>query len=74
MESTKKLVMVFKTSGGNNVSITLDNPIDNLTENQIKSAMQTIIEADIFVPNGEGLEKAIEAKIVTTNSKEYDLA
>ena len=74
METTKKLVMVFKTDGDNNVSMTIDNPAYDLSENQIKSAMERIIQSNVFAPKGEALVEAIEAKIVVTNKTEYDLA
>ena len=70
---TKKLVMVFGTDGDKNVSLSVDNPKSNLDESTIKGAMETIVAQNIFVPNGEQLIKLVEAKIVTTNTDEYEL-
>ena len=56
------------------VSLSIDKPKSSLNETQIKSAMETIVAQNIFAPNGEDLVKCVEAKIVTTNTNEYDLA
>ncbi|MEG1311480.1 MAG: DUF2922 domain-containing protein [Romboutsia sp.] len=73
MEITKKLLMQFKTVGDKKVSISVDNPKENLTESQIKTAMESILEKDIFAPNGEGLASLVGARIVETDTKAYDL-
>ena len=73
MESSKKLVMVFKNSAGKNVSITIDDPKDSLTESDIKTAMDTIVEKNIFRKNNYECVEAIEAKIVNIQTDEYDL-
>lgn len=71
---TKKLVMTFKTDYDRNVSISVDNPKSNLQESAIKTAMQTIIDQNIFAPAGEQLVSLVEAKIVVTNTDEYEIA
>lgn len=74
VKNAKKLVMVFGTNKEKNVSLSIDKPKSSLNETQIKSAMETIVAQNIFAPNGEDLVKCVEAKIVTTNTNEYDLA
>ena len=74
VKNAKKLVMVFGTNKEKNVSLSVDNPKSSLNETQIKSAMETIVAQNIFAPNGEDLVKCVEAKIVTTNTNEHDLA
>ena len=74
MQTTKRLVMVFKTDSDNNVSISIDNPKDNLQESEIKSAMEIIIAKDVFAPKEEQLVALVEARIVVTNTNEYELA
>ena len=71
---TKKLVMTFKTDYDRNVSISVDNPKSSLNENTIKTAMQTIVDQNIFAPAGEQLVSLVEAKIVVTNTDEYEIA
>ena len=73
MTETKKLVMVFKNSVGKNVSISIDDPKDNITETEIKTTMELIVEENIFKKNDYAFVEAVEAKIVTTDTTEYDL-
>ena len=73
MTETKKLVMVFKNSVGKNVSNTIDDPKDNITETEIKTTMELIVEKNIFKKNDYAFVEAVEAKIVTTDTTEYDL-
>ena len=74
VKNAKKLVMVFATDGDKNVSLSVDNLKSSLQEAKIKSAMETIVAQNIFAPNSEDLVRCVEAKIVTTNTNEYDLA
>ena len=69
MTETKKLVMVFKNSVGKNVSISIDDP----KETEIKTTMELIVEKNIFKKNDYAFVEAVEAKIVTTDTTEYDL-
>ncbi len=73
MEIKTRLVMTFKSSDDKKVSITVDNPREDLAESEIKEAMNTIIEKDIFSPNGGSLVQAISAKVVQTDTTDYDL-
>ena len=73
METTKKLVMTFKTTDDKKVSISVDNPREDLSENEIKSAMELIIDKNIFAPNGEDLAALVSAKVVQTDTTNYDL-
>ena len=74
MKTTKRLVMVFKTDADTNVSLSIDNPKDNLQESAIKSAMQIVIDKNVFAPKEEKLVALVEARIVVTNTNEYELA
>ena len=73
MNVTKKLLMTFKTDEDKNVSISVEDPKNNLTESEILEAMNLIIEKDVFMPNGEALIEKIGAKVVETETQEYDL-
>jgi len=68
-----KLLMTFSTEGGRKVSLFITDPREDLTEAQIKAAMDLIIAKNIFAPNGEDLSAVVEAKIVQTETTEYDL-
>ncbi|MGL5713884.1 MAG: DUF2922 domain-containing protein [Paraclostridium sp.] len=73
-EIETRLVMTFSTSMGRKVSLFVTDPKDDLTETEIKSAMDVIIAKNIFAPKvGEELSTAIDAKVVQTETTEYDL-
>ena len=48
MAESKKLVLVFKNSIGKEVTFTIEDPKDALTEAEIKAAMDLIVEKNIF--------------------------
>ena len=73
MKQTSTLVMVFKNRAGKNVSISIDDPRDDLTESEIKSAMELIIAKDVFKKKNFSLTQAVGAKITNTETDEYDL-
>ena len=73
MDVKTKLVMVFKTSSDKQVSFSIEDPKDSLTEQGIKSAMELIVSQNIFAPNGSTLASAVGAKIVKTDTTDYDL-
>lgn len=74
MENKTKLIMSFKASDDKRVSISVDNPRADLNESEIISAMEIILAKDVFAPNGASLVSLLEAKVVTTDTTEYDLA
>ena len=73
MNVTKKLLMTFKTDEDKNISISVEDPKQNLTESEILEAMNLIIEKDVFMPNVEALVEKVGAKVVETETQEYDL-
>ena len=58
MELNRKLVMTFKTTDDKKVSLTVDNPREDLTEEELKTAMELIKEKN---------------KVVETDTTNYDL-
>ena len=73
MEQTKRLVMTFKTDGDKKVSLVVDDPRDDISESEIKAAMDLVIAKNIFAPNGADIAEAVEAKVVVTDTTPYDL-
>ncbi|HJG96767.1 MAG TPA: DUF2922 domain-containing protein [Romboutsia timonensis] len=73
MEQTKKLMMTFKTSADKNISLSIDNPRDDINETEIKTAMDLVVSKNIFAPNGEDIVEAVKAKVVITDTTPYDL-
>ncbi len=72
--NSKRLLMVFKTTADKQVSISIDNPRSDVSESEIRSVMTLILSSNVFQPNGDELASLVEAKIVVTNTNEYDLA
>ena len=73
MEQTKKLMMTFKTIADKNISLSIDNPRDDINETEIKTAMDLVVSKNIFAPNGEDIVEAVKAKVVITDTTPYDL-
>ena len=73
MEQTKRLVMTFKTTDDKKVSLSVDNPREDITESEIKDAMDLVVSKNIFAPNGADVVSAVEAKVVVTDTTAYDL-
>ena len=73
MEQTKRLVMTFKTDGDRKVSLVVDDPRDDISESEIKAAMDLVIAKNIFAPNGDDIVQAGDAKVVVTDTTPYDL-
>ena len=73
MEQTKRLVMTFKTTDDKKISLSVDDPREDITESEIKSAMDLVVSKNIFTPNGADIVQAVEAKVVVTDTTPYDL-
>ena len=73
MEQTKRLVMTFKTDGDRKVSLVVDDPRENISESEIRGAMDLVIAKNIFAPNGDDIVQAVDAKVVVTDTTPYDL-
>ena len=73
MEQTKRLLMTFKTTDDKKVSLSVDNPREDITESEIKDAMDLVVSKNIFAPNGADILSAVEAKVVVTDTTSYDL-
>ena len=69
----KRLVMTFKTTDDKKVSLSVDNPREDITESEIKDAMDLVVSKNIFAPNGADIVSAVEAKVVVTDTTAYDL-
>lgn len=73
METKKRLLMNFMSELDRKVSIAVDDPREDITEDEIKEVMDLIVEKNIFAPNGADLVDTVEAKIVVTDTTEFDL-
>ena len=73
METEVKLLMTFMTQFGRKVSLFVTDPREDITEAEIKAVMDLIIEKNIFAPSGEDIVTAKDAKVVLTETTEFDL-
>lgn len=73
MEENKKLIMTFKNEIDKEVTISIDDPKDDITEQKIKEAMDLIVTKGIFKKGNYALTAVVDAKIVNTQTTEYDL-
>ena len=73
METKKRLVMSFKNELDRVVSLSVDDPREDITELEIKEFMQMVVEKKVFNPNGAEIVAVVEAKVVVTDTTEYDL-
>ncbi len=73
MNTEVKLLMTFMTQFGRKVSLFVTDPREDITESEIKAVMDLIIEKNIFVPSGEDIVTAKDAKVVQTETTEFDL-
>ena len=69
-----RLLMVFSTTLGRKVSLFVSDPKEDITEAEIKEAMDQIVTKNVFAPRfWEELEIALEEKVVQTATTGYDL-
>jgi hypothetical protein len=73
MELTKRLLMTFKDEDEKKISLSVDDPREDITEAEIKAVMDLIVAKNIFAPNGMDLVAAVGAKVVVTDTTAYDL-
>jgi len=73
MEINKKLLMTFKTTDDKKISLSIDDPREDITEDEIKTAMDLVVSKNIFAPGGSYIESIVDAKVVVTDTTPYDL-
>ena len=73
METNTNLLMTFKNEDDAKVSLSIQDPRGNITEDEIKEVMELILAKNIFAPNGLDLVSAVDAKVVVTETTPFDL-
>ena len=73
LETVLKLVMTFENEDGGKVNLSIVDPRNNISEEEIREVMELVVEKDIFQPNQLSLVKPLYAKIVNTQTTEFDL-
>lgn len=70
---TKTLELVFVNLTGNKVTMRIPDPKEDLTENQVLTAMNTIINKNIFRSGGGDLVSIVGARIVSRDVTELNI-
>lgn len=70
---TKRLILTFMDTTDKKISFSLDDPRPDVTEAEIKAAMDLVVAKNIFAFNGANLVKTSAAQVVETTTTEFDL-
>lgn len=73
METSTSLIMTFINSDNSRISLSVQDPREDITEAEIKEAMELVVSKNIFAPNGLDLVSAVDAKVVVTETTPFDL-
>lgn len=63
--AVKTLQMVFQTQGGGRLNLSLPDPKDNLTQEEVTAAMNTIIAKNIFTSSTGDATAILRAQVVS---------
>lgn len=70
----KTLVLIFVNQGGGQVRMNVSDVREDITGEEVKSVMDTIVARDIFDTGGGSLAAASGAEIVTRTVQELPIA
>lgn len=70
MAVTQTLRMAFLSQTGRNVTMSLDNPRNDLTAAEVQTAMDLIIARNIFTSTGGDLVSKVNARVIDTTTTE----
>ncbi|MFJ8064561.1 DUF2922 domain-containing protein [Psychrobacillus sp. NPDC096426] len=63
----KTLQLQFEAANGKNITISVDEPKESLTSEEIQTGMDTIISSNVFQVEGAPLALVKSAKVVERN-------
>jgi hypothetical protein len=69
----KTLVMIFQNQGGSTTRVSVDNAKDGITSAEVKTAMQLIIDRNIFETDGGDLSAISGAELITRTVEELSV-
>lgn len=72
-ESKFNLVLTFKTTGGANANITIQDADQDVTKTQVGNLMDIIIAQNIFMTKGGEFKSKVSAKLVETSNQLFEL-
>ena len=67
------LEMIFVNQAGNKVTLRVANPREDITDAEVRSAMDTIIAKNVFSSSGGDLVSVAGARIVSREVTEIDV-
>ncbi|WP_017187108.1 DUF2922 domain-containing protein [Alkalibacillus haloalkaliphilus] len=70
---SKRLELRFRNEQGRLATISVDNPVEPVDPEQVKQAMDTILEQDIFTSADLPLTEIAHAQVVERNVEEVPL-
>lgn len=70
---SRSLVMNFLTAEGKKTSIRVSNVKDDLTAQEVKTAMETIVAKNIFTSKNGDLQSVDSAHIVESSTTELEV-
>lgn len=62
---TKRLELIFQSAAGRRTTMAVQDPRENLTEADVRAAMELILARNIFTSPGGDLKAIVGARIVT---------
>lgn len=69
----KTLELIFETAAGKEVTLSVEEPREDITPLELKTGMQTIITQNIFEVEGSAFANAKAARVVERNVTDYPL-
>ena len=73
MEETRVLYMSFRNGMGNICTLTVEDPREDIEEEEILEVMNLIKDKNIFLPSGFQIVECVSAKVVDAQTTEFDL-
>ncbi|RNF41116.1 DUF2922 domain-containing protein [Planococcus salinus] len=69
----KTLELIFETAAGKSVTLSVDDPKEDLTAQELQEGMETIITQNIFEVEGAAFASVKGARVIDRNVTEYEV-
>ncbi|WP_230199390.1 DUF2922 domain-containing protein [Bacillus ndiopicus] len=70
---TSTLQLIFQLANEKTLTLSVGEPKENLTDAQVASAMQTIVEQNIFMRDGATIVAKKAARLISRTVKEFNI-
>jgi len=71
LEKRQVLRLTWRNQAGRTYSITINNPVDDVTPEQIETFMNMVVQKNIIQSSGGDLVAPFDARLI--NTEDYDL-